>query len=252
MGYIRMVLRLAVLVVWSATILGFRLVLWPVALVSPRFDRRVRRAITRVWGKVFFPVLGAKVVQHGSPPEHPFFLVSNHLSYVDSWLLNGLVGCTFVARGDLANWPVLGAISKCLNVLFIDRQNKRDTKRINELIEETLRQGDGLVIFAESRISRGLDVLPFKSSLIEPAVANGIPVHYCTLTYETKAGCPPASDVVGWWRPEPFLHHLFRLLQIRGFTVTVKFGEHPLEGNDRKALARDLTEAVRKNYVAYS
>ena len=249
MGRIRLIIRLPLGVLWTLAVWGARLLVWPAGLYSESLDRRLRRGIVRCWGRVFPRIIGMKVLLHGTPPSPPFYIVANHLSYVDIWLLAGITGCTFVARGDVQHWPVIGPISKSIHVLFIDRESKRDAVRVNRLIEHALGKGDAIAVFAESRIMRGLDVAPFKSALIEPAVANHVPVHFATITYATDPGCPPASRVIGWWRPEPFFHHLFRLLQVRGFTATVHFGEAPLSGTDRKELAARLHQAVRAPFV---
>ncbi len=249
MQYLRLIIRLPSIFLWTTAWWLLRLCLWPTALFSDPADRRVRQFIARGWAVGFFPMIGMRLRVRGPKPKHPFFLVCNHLSYIDPWLLNGLIACTFVSRGDVANWPVIGAITRSLHVVFINRRDKRDTARVNQHIDHALKQGDGLVVFAESRISRGLSVEPFKSALIQPAVANQLPIHYATIIYEGLPGAPPASDYVGWWRPEPFLYHLFRLLRHKGFIATVHFGEAPMQGDDRKELARQLHEAVKANYT---
>ena len=203
----------------------------------------------RYWGKGHFWLLGMKLVVHGTPPAPPYYLVSNHVSYIDIMLFGGHLGCCFVSKGSVARWPLVGFIATSMQVLFIDRKNKRDTVRINELIQHTLEQGDGIVVFAESRIFRGLDVAPFKSALIEPAVANNLPVHYATISYETPETSPPASEIIGWWRPETFLHHISRLLRHRSFTANLHYGASPIEGEDRKLLAKQLHQAVQENFV---
>jgi len=248
MPYVRMCARFTVLIVWTAFIAVLRVSVWPMVLVNERLDRRLRRAIVRLWGLIFFRAFGARVVIEGPKPKHPFYLVCNHVTYMDPWLLNGLVGATFVAKGDITKWPILGFLSKALHTIFVDRSSRRDTVRVNELIEHAMAMGDGLVMFAEGGISRGLDVEPFKSSLIQPAVAAGTPVHYAAISYRTHEGCPPASQLVGWWKPEPLMYHIRRLLRHRGFTATVRFGEAPIVGSDRKELARRLHEAVRALY----
>lgn len=225
-----------------------RLLVWPLALVSEPADRRVRRVILWLWAWLFVHIAGIKVTVRGTPPKPPFYIVANHASYIDMLLLNYLTGCIFVSRGDVEHWPVIGFISKSIYVIFIDRTSKRDTVRVNKLIDNAIKNGDGVAVFAESRISCGLDVEPFKSALIEPAVANNLPVYCATITYATPPGLPPASRIVCWWRPEPFFYHLFRLLGYRGFMATVTFGEGPFQGENRKELADKLWKVVRANF----
>jgi 1-acyl-sn-glycerol-3-phosphate acyltransferase len=249
MQWIRLAVRFPAAILWTALIIAVRLSFWPLAFFSERADRRLRRGLVRLWSHLFFRFIGMRVVVEGPMPRPPFLLVSNHVSYVDTWLLNGLLGCTFVAKADIARWPVLGFISKSLHALFIDRSRKRDTLRINGLIRHAMEQGDAIVIFAESRISRGIDVEPFKSALIEPAAANLLPVHFAAIHYETLPGSPPANEVVGWWRPEPLAAHFVRLLRQPGFTAIVRFCAEPIQGDNRKSLASALHAGVRDLFI---
>jgi 1-acyl-sn-glycerol-3-phosphate acyltransferase len=138
---------------------------------------------------------------------------------------------------------------RSLYILFVDRRQKRDAVRVNKDIEHTLAMGDGITVFAESRISAGRDVEPFKSALIQPALIAGVPVHHAAITYATRPGHPPANRVVGWWRPEPLLYHFRRYLKQPGCTATITFGDTPIQEEDRKLLAKKLTEAVRANFT---
>lgn len=249
MGAIRFCIRIVFIMSVTLALLLCRLAVWPTVLVSERLDRRLRRGILMLWARCFRWLLGVRLQVRGTPPAPPFILVANHLSYIDMLLLNSITGCIFVARGDVEQWPVIGQIAKCLYIIFIDRERKRDTVRVNRLIQHALEQGDGMAVFAESRISRGRSVEPLKSALIEPAVQLDLPVYYATLHYETRPGMPPANRVVGWWRPEPFFKHLGRLFCQPGFTATIYFGAEPLRGSDRKTLARDLHKAVLAHFT---
>lgn len=250
MRFVRKWVRFTLIfLVMTPALFIIRLCVWPAALFSEPLDRRLRRVLIIWWNRIFARIAGIRIIAHGTPPKPPFFIVANHLSYVDMLLLTHQTGCIFVSRGDVEHWPIIGFLAKSVYILFIDREDKRDTVRVNKLIEHTLKAGDGIAVFPESRISRGLDVEPFKSALIEPAVANHFPVHYATITYETQPPLPPANEIVGWWRPEPFFYHLFRLLSYPGFTATVRFGDAPIAGDDRKVLAAQLHQAVRQHFV---
>lgn len=239
----------AIFFMLTPVIFGVRLAVWPVAMFSERKDRALKRVLMRWWYTGTLAILGVRVVRLGAPPAPPFFLVANHLSYVDMLVLGRETDCLFVSRGDIEHWPVIGFMIKSFYMLFIDRQSKRDTARVNKLIAHALEMGEGIAIFPESRISCGLSLLPFKSALIQPALDNQQPVHYATLHYQSPPGAPPANKVVLWWRPEPFFAHLFRLMKYPGVTATVRFGEAPLAGVDRKELAARLWDAVNEHFV---
>jgi len=218
-------------------------------LFSERTDRKVRRYLLHTWSVIFVKLTGIQVEIKGTVPRVPCFLVANHISYIDALLLHYATRCIFVARGDVQHWPVIGFVAKMLYIIFIDRTNRLDTKRVSEEIKHALRMGDGVAVFAESRISCGKDVQTFRPALLSVPVEFNIPVYYASITYEKIEGTPPVSYFVAWWRPEPFAYHLFRLLGYRGFKARVIFGEEPLFGTDRKELANQLWQNVRKNFT---
>jgi len=244
-----MAVRFALIGLMTLVLFSLRLLAWPTRLFSERADRRLRRAFLRMWNHGFARIANIRIVAEGNVPKPPFFLVANHLSYLDMVVLTHQTGCIYVARGDVEHWPVIGFLSKSMYVIFIDRKSRRDTVRVNKLISRTIELGDAVAVFAESHITVGKDVEPFKSALIEPAVAAKLPVYYATLGYETLPGDPPASEIVGWWRPEGFMFHLQRLLRHKGVVARVRFGDAPLSGDDRKELAPRLHAAVREHFI---
>ncbi len=220
--------------------LGLRFLIAPLAVVSPRLERRLRRGVMKGWGRLFAWTVGMKIRRVGTPPKAPFFLVSNHLGYIDTFLMAGETGAVFISRDDVAGWPWFGPVARGINTIFIDRARRTDTLRVNTLIEEELAKGSGIVLYAEARTSSGASILPYKSSLLDPPAKLGIPAHYCVLHYETYPGDAPAGDVVCWHTDIGFLDHVKNLLRLRGFVATVTYGAEPVTCDDRKRLAAQL------------
>jgi len=209
---------------------------------------RWRARVLHAWAAVVAHFLGMRMRPHGEAPRPPFFLVSNHLGYVDIVLLAAQLPCVFVAKSEVAGWPVFGAVCRSVDTLFIDRRHKRDIPRVTERLAEILRDGRGVVIFPEGTSGRGDRVMLFKPSLLETAVRTGLPVSYASLRYETPPGSPPASEVVCWYGGTGFLPHVFRLVQLPWFEASVTFGDQPIGGADRKGLATRLRAAVAENF----
>ncbi len=65
----------------------------------------------------------------GTPPKPPFFLVSNHLSYVDIPVLRLAANGIFVAKSEIKDWFLAGAMIRNMGNIFIDRKNRRDIPR---------------------------------------------------------------------------------------------------------------------------
>lgn len=210
-----------------------------------RSPARVRLRLFRLWSRLVLRLLGARVETTGIPPRHPFFLVSNHHGYVDIAVLASRVEAVFVSRDDVSRWPVFGWLSRSVGTLYVDREMKRDLPRVAAAMEKALGEGIGIVLFPEGTSTGGPEPLPFRPSLLEPAVRLGMPVHWAALSYRTAAGLPPAAEAVCWWNDMAFVPHLLALLRLRGFEARIVFGETPVVDADRKRLARVLEDAVR-------
>ncbi|HOZ49965.1 MAG TPA: lysophospholipid acyltransferase family protein [Candidatus Hydrogenedentes bacterium] len=247
--FLRRIERILLAGIWTLVLFALRLLTMPVGLVSPRLDAISRRFLIRVWGHGIAQIIGMRVIVKGKPPKPPYFVVSNHLSHADGYLFARTLGCVFVVKGDVARWPVVGFLMRSGNVVFINREKRSDTVRVNEIIRELLADGEGVLMFAESTTSPGKDMLPFKTSLFAPAAEGNIPVHYATVHYQAPKGQPPASEWIGWWRMEPFFGHMWRMIGYPGFTATLTFGSEPIACPDRKELARKLWEACKAQFT---
>ena len=249
MSHIRAGIRATLLVLVTLIFVSLRVLVWPCAKISRPFDRNLRRILIRGWGHCFAFIAGLRIVVKGTPPRPPFYMVCNHLSYLDMLVLARQAGSIFVSRGDVEHWPFFGFVAKSIYVLFINREDRRDTARVNRLIEETIREGDAIVVFPEGHTSPGTEVKTFRSPLLQPPVELNIPVHYATISYDTPESGPSPGLLCSWWRQEPFYAHTLRFMHYPGAVATIHFGEQPISGNDRKSLAKQLEEAVRANFV---
>lgn len=236
--------RITLLVVWTLFIYGTWMLCWPMQFVAPRAMRPTRSALHRLWGRGLLWSVGARVKVTGERPRAPFFLVANHLSYIDAFLLAGHVGGAFVAKADMATWPIFGWMMRNAYQVFIKREDMRDAARVLGLIDEVLQNDDGVIIFPEAGCTRGEQVRQFRPALFQVPAARQIPVHCATITYRTPPGYPGAGDDVVWWRHEPFAAHFQRLLRLPYFEVDLHFAPEPVGPGDRKQLAAQAHATV--------
>ena len=240
---VRVVLRLLV-AVWWTLVCYLVLVVGRAAMgTAPRRDAWGIR-VCSAWCRGLGRVAGWRLEVVGRPPEAPFLLVANHLSYVDVLVLGAAAGGNFVAKREISDWPVIGHLARAVGTVFIDREAKRDLVRVSRVMHGALAVGKGVVVFPEGTTGDGSRLLPFKTSLLEVAAAEGRPVPWAVVEYETEPGLPPASRSVCWTGGVVLVPHVLRLLTLPHFTARVTFGAEPVRGGDRKQIARRLRDAM--------
>jgi 1-acyl-sn-glycerol-3-phosphate acyltransferase len=183
----------------------------------------------------------------GPVPTHGL-LISNHLSYLDILVLSSLTPAVFVSRHDVKFWPVFGQFAFLAGTVFVDRARRFQVGRVNDEITTALNQGALVVLFPEGTSSNGETVLPFKSSLLEPATHPEWPLAVGRVRYEIDDG--DAGEEVCYWGEHTFFPHMLNLLGKRRVRATVCFGQCPARNGDRKELAQRLREEILNLKVA--
>ena len=243
----RACLRLVLAAAWTAVVAPV-----PLVVLVASFGNRRAVAFTgplaiRVWSAGLCRILGIRVARHGDPPARGVatFVTPNHLGYVDLLVLGSIYGGHFVSRADVATWPVIGPLARCVGTLFIRREVRRDVGVVGGEIGIHLGMRRPVTAFLEGRSGRGDDVMPFRTSLLEPAVAAGLPCIPVAVEYDMP-GDPhlDSGEVVAWTGDQPFGSHVWRLLHVRRVDVVVRFLP-ARRGTCRKELGRLLEDDVR-------
>jgi 1-acyl-sn-glycerol-3-phosphate acyltransferase len=218
-------------------------------VVSPELAARSHHGVVRRWARAMLRVLGVRTEVRGRPPAPPFFLACNHVSYVDILVLFAEVDGYFLAKSEIARWPVIGFIVRTTGTLFVERARKSDLVRVNRDVTRVLERGSGVIVFPEGTSSRGVDVLPFRPSVFDVPVKLGRTVANASLTYATEPPAAPADLAVCWWGDMKFLPHFLALLTLPSIRAGLTFGAEIQAGGDRKDLARRSRAAVARTFV---
>jgi 1-acyl-sn-glycerol-3-phosphate acyltransferase len=190
-------------------------------------------------------------------------ILSNHVSWLDICVVGALAPVVFVAKSEVAGWPVFGWLAKLQRTIFINRQARHQTGAATREIAGRLLGGDAVVLFAEGTSSDGIRVLPFRSSLVgavHHALGAGthhthVTVQPMSLAYVGFGGVPIGRGLrerVAWYGDADLIPHLLHVLSSGAVDVTVSWGEATAYdiGADRKAIARDAERSVRRMTAA--
>ena len=110
-------------------------------------------------------LFGIKVKVSGKIEKKNVLFVSNHISYLDIFILGSLTKAIFVAKSDIKSWPIINKIAAIGKTIFVERSRVMTIRDQVEVLSNALKNGKNLILFPEGTSSDGLKVLPFKSSL---------------------------------------------------------------------------------------
>ena len=215
-------------------------------LLFPRADAARKRRHVQRWAAKLVRILGIEVKVVGHPPgkrERAAMIAANHVSWLDIFVVQGVYPARFIAKNEIRDWPLAGWIAERAGTIFIRRERRRDTHRINERVHEALGIGDCVGLFPEGTTSEGDTLLRFHSSLFEAAVANEAHVHPCALRYERADGT--LCRAMAYVGELSFMQSLGLAIRQRGVVARVAFGP-PIDtrGLDRREVTRRAEDAV--------
>jgi 1-acyl-sn-glycerol-3-phosphate acyltransferase len=164
------------------------------ALVFPWAGPGLRDRVTARWSRDLLGICGVRLAaaEGGEALAHAM-IVSNHVSWLDIFVINALHPCRFVAKSEIRAWPVLGWLVDKAGTVFIARGNRRELRHIFKGMVSALQAGERVAFFPEGTTSLQGEVLPFHANLFEAAVDAGVPVQPYALRYVNAAGAFHAS-----------------------------------------------------------
>jgi len=219
--------------------------LWVIFTRFPRLSVEQRNAHVQAWARGLLPRVGVELQVHGTPPVGgPVLLVANHLSWLDIPVLHAARHCRFISKADVASWPVLGTLARAAGTLYIDRNSRRDTLRMVNVMAQALAQRDVLAVFPEGTTGEGRELLPFRANLIEAALQSGAPVQPLGLRFIDPA-TGEDSEAPIYAGDTPLWTSVWRTLSAPAIIARVGYGQaQTADGRDRRTWARDLQAEV--------
>ena len=231
---------------WRAPRMAVHLIvgLGTIAFVFPALDPPARRARVRRWSRKLLELLHVDLRLAGALAHPNVVVVANHVSWLDIFALHAVGPVSFIAKSEIAHWPVLGRLVAGVGTLFIERERRRDTHRVNRDIAQALADGDIVAVFPEGTVSDGAEVLPFKGSLLQPIVETAGYVQPVAIRYRAPGG--ERSTVPAYDGDITFIGSFWRICGARALAVEL-IAEKPLpaQGRHRRELAREAERVIR-------
>ncbi|KOV64651.1 lysophospholipid acyltransferase family protein [Streptomyces sp. MMG1121] len=193
----------------------------------------------RRWCRAIVRAIGVRVRLTGAPaPAGGLLLVANHVSWLDIPLLTAVRPARMLAKTEIRQWPVAGALVARGGALFIERDRLRALPETVARIAGALGAGAAVAAFPEGSTWCGRAQGRFHRAVFQAALDAGVPVQPVSLRYRQEGGGPgTAAAFVG---EDTLLASLWRVARARGLVAEVEIrplippGAHP----DRRALAR--------------
>jgi 1-acyl-sn-glycerol-3-phosphate acyltransferase len=221
-------------------------------------QKRVAIALTQMGARLLLRVLGIAIHTPRpflSLPEQGCLVVSNHQSYLDILVLSAHFPVQFVAKKDIASWPLIGWMAQLGNTIFIDRGSTRQSWQCAQSIITSLQEGTHVLVFPEGTSTNGTQVLPFKSLLFCAALKTGSPVLPLTLNYTTINEQPlnhQTRDLCCWHGEMEFVSHFWNVLSLQSIEVFLEAHDmlNPLHSTTAQELAQRAYENVARRFIA--
>lgn len=220
---------------------------------KPVFKRRLVSRLIQIFCSCLVRILNIRLTVRGSlsfpARSKGAFLVSNHLSYADGFILGSLFPVIYISKSEIKKWPLIGLMADFSGTLFIDRKRKNHVAEYIDAIAGTLSAGANVLYFPEGTSTNGEELLPFKAAFFEAPIIAGAPVVPVSLAYTTIDGKPLGKDNrdrIYWYGDMTFAGHFFRLMCCSGLDVcvTIYSAFEPSSSEDRSIARKRLSEAA--------
>ncbi|MFE9768729.1 lysophospholipid acyltransferase family protein [Streptomyces sp. NPDC005808] len=233
------VLRLSTLLF----VLVFGIVLIPVV---GRIPAAPRDRLIRTWCRTMVRAAGVRLRVTGTtPPTGGLLVVANHISWMDIPLLAAVRPGRMIAKAEIRQWPVAGALTASSGALFIDRDRLRALPQTVARMADTLRAGSTMVVFPEGSTWCGRAQGYFRRAVFQAALDAGVPVQPVRIHYRLDGGA--ASTAPAFVGSDSLLTSVWRVVSARALVAELDLRPvlAPGDHTDRRDLARAAQGGLR-------
>ncbi|MFZ6752571.1 lysophospholipid acyltransferase family protein [Undibacterium sp. Dicai25W] len=214
--------------------------------VFPFIDVEKQQSKVRVWSQQLLEICTVDVrfkdASNGVIADRAV-IVSNHVSWLDIFVINTLHPCHFVAKSDIRNWPLIGFLCEKAGTIFLARGKQREVRRIYEGLVHQIADGKRIAFFPEGTTSAQGKLLPFHANLFEAAIEAKVPVQPFVVRYVDADGkFHQAADFIG---DMTFAESMAVILRAPRMTAElIRLPAISTEGTHRREVAQYARAAV--------
>ncbi len=215
------------------------------AAVRLRSGERLDHRAVRWWQGGLMRVFGFRLVRVGTPSPSAALMVANHCSWLDITLLHSQRMMCFVAKSEIARWPLIGWLASRAGTIYHRRGSNESLNAVAQQMVAHLRRGDAVGVFPEGGAAGTVDhVRTFHARIFQTCYDAEVVAQPVALRYVD--GNQPARTVA-FREGESFFQNFLRLLGEPGCTAEVHFLE-PVSVHS--AGRRRMAEAARQRIIA--
>lgn len=201
--------------------------------------------VVRRWSGALMWIFGFRLHCYGAPLPGAVLFVANHVGWVDISVLHSQKMVGFVAKREIAGWPVVGWLAARGHTIFHQRGSTESLGGVMEEMVKRLRENRPVAVFPEGRTRGGREVGPFHARIFQAAVETEVTVQPVALRYGVRGD---AQTVVAFGPGESFFGNLLRLLGEPARRAEVHFLQ-PVDTQDLEGRRR-IAETSRARIVA--
>jgi 1-acyl-sn-glycerol-3-phosphate acyltransferase len=197
----------------------------------------------QLWSRGMVRLFGMRVRRVGEPLRGAALFVANHVSWIDITLLHSQKPLGFVAKAEIARWPLIGWVASAGGTIYHHRGDNDSLHGVMHQMLVRLQEGKAVGVFPEGRTCDGRALAPFHARIFQPAVLAGVPAQPVALKYGAGGS---AQTTIAFRKRENFLQNLWRLLGEPPRQVEVHFLQ-PVPSDDaggRRRLAELSRERI--------
>ncbi len=185
--------------------------------------------IASFYGKISLMLFGVKIklinLDRYKGTNENYMIVSNHLSYIDIFVIYSVMPSVFVANAELEQEFPLGAVTRYGGGVFVERRNRSRLLDDMDNVSSVLKMGLNIVLFPEGTTSNGEGVAPFKAPFLKSAINSCTDVLPLCIKYKkinTQDINKDNRDLIFYYGGITFFEHFFRFLTLKEIEVELQ------------------------------